>query len=499
VKSRYPTLKGWAIFESSLRDDKKHATVAWQLFHKQLISAVFALWLAATAFAQSVPTSTAPVAQAEPGEELSGGETTVFDTSPKAFGFPAANLHEEHRPAFFVGHSFFNENWVVAPASTAGRDGLGPLFNARSCSACHLKDGRGRPPEPGEPMVAMLIRLSIPGRGVHGEPVPEPTYGDQIQGQSIPGVRKEADALVEYQEVPGQFADGEAFSLRRPTYVLKNPGYGPLAKQVMLSPRVAPTIIGLGLLELVPEQSLRAIAAEQANKSNGIAGRLNRVWDKTAGEMAPGRYGWKGEQPSVLQQTAGAFVGDMGITSSLFPEENCTAAEEVCAQQPSGGHPEVSDKILKDVVTYARTLAVPARRDWTNAMVLRGKALFARADCAECHVPKLQTGDCADLPELSNQTVRPYSDLLLHDMGEALADNRPVFEAGPRDWRTPPLWGIGLVFKINGHTCFLHDGRARNLAEAILWHGGEAKNASEKFRAMPKAEREALIAFLQSL
>jgi CxxC motif-containing protein (DUF1111 family) len=477
----------------------------------------------------------------EPGEEFSGGDTTVFDTSPKAFGFPARNLKDERRASFFVGHSFFNENWVVAPASTAGRDGLGPLFNTRSCSACHFQDGRSRPPKPGEAMVTMLMRISVPGVGPHQEPVPDPAYGGQIQGQAVPGVPREADVYVKYEETPGRFADGHEYFLRQPVYAVTNLGYGPLAKDMMMSPRVAPTMIGLGLLEAVPEETLRALAARHSQQSSvganaeklkteklksdssvsafqhfsvsafkaqdsglgtpggGIAGRINFVWDETARKTVPGRYGWKAEQPTVRQQTAGAFVGDMGITSSLMPDENNTARQEICARQPSGGHPEVSDKILNDVVIYSRTLAVPARRNWTDPTVLRGKALFAQASCAACHVPKLQTGDCPDLPELSNQTIRPYTDLLLHDMGEGLADNRPVFEASGRDWRTPPLWGIGLVSKVNGHTFFLHDGRARNLTEAILWHGGEAEAAREKFRSFSQADREAMIAFLESL
>ena len=278
-----------------------------------------------------------------------------------------------------------------------------------------------------------------------------------------------------------------------------NLGYGPLAKDVMMSPRVAPTMIGLGLLEAVPEETLQALAGRQKTQGDGVAGRINFVWDETARKTVPGRYGWKAEQPTVLQQTAGAFVGDMGITSSLMPEENHTARQGICARQPSGGHPEVSDKILNDVVIYSRTLAVPARRHWTDPAVLRGKALFGQAGCAACHVPSLQTGDCLDLPELSNQTIRPYTDLLLHDLGEGLTDNRPVFEASGRDWRTPPLWGIGLVSKVNGHTFFLHDGRARNLTEAILWHGGTAEAAREEFRGFSQTERDALIAFLDSL
>ncbi len=444
----------------------------------------------------SAPTSDAPF---DFTEEFSGGATTVFDSSSKAFGFPAANLNEERRASFFVGHSFFNENWVVAPASTAGRDGLGPLFNARSCSTCHMRDGRGAPPEAGTPMVAMLLRISVPGAGLHQGPVPEPTYGGQIQGQSIPGVPAEADAYVNYVEVPGQFSDGEKYSLRQPSYTITNLGYGPLTKNLMVSPRAPSAMIGMGLLEAVPAKTLRALADQQRSAGQGIAGRINAVWDTIEGKKAPGRFGWKAEQPTLLQQIATAFVEDIGITSSLKTHENHSSRQLICATQLSGGHPEVSDKILKDVVIYTQTLAVPARRNWTDPVVRRGETLFVQLNCASCHVPEMRTGNHEGISELSNQTIRPYTDLLLHDMGEGLADHRPVFEASGRDWRTAPLWGIGLVEKVNGHTCFLHDGRARNFSEAILWHGGEANAARESYRHLSKKDRDAVIAFLQSL
>jgi CxxC motif-containing protein (DUF1111 family) len=348
-------------------------------------------------------------------------------------------------------------------------------------------------------MLSMLMRISVPGHGPHNEPLIEPTYGGQIQGQAIPGVPREADVFVEYAEVPGRFPDGEPFSLRKPVYSFKNLGYGALATNLMSSPRVAPAMVGMGLLEIVPVETSQRFAAEQKSHGQGIEGRINSVWDKSAAKMVPGRYGWKAEQPSVLQQTAGAFAGDIGVTSSLFPEDDHTPAQKICETRPSGGQPEVSDKILTDVVLYACTLAVPGRRNWTNAEVLRGKALFAEAGCAVCHVPKMETGESATLPELSHQVIRPYTDLLLHDMGEELSDHRPVFDASGRDWRTPPLWGTGLVSKVNGHTTLLHDGRARDFSEAILWHGGEAAKSREKFRTLSKANRDALVAFLRSL
>lgn len=442
---------------------------------------------------------TNPLAEtADPYTELAGGNGTVFDVSPKAYGFPVPGLNEEERAAFFVGHSFFLRNWVAGGPPTS-RAGLGPLFNARACSSCHANDGRGRPPEPGLPLVQVLMRISIPGTGAHGGALPDPVYGGQLEGQANPGVRREADVTASYAELPGQFGDGEAYSLRRPTYSVTNLGYGPLAASALLSPRVAPAMSGLGLLEAVPEAELRVLAEQQAREGKGVHGRLNAVWDAVAGKMAIGRYGWKAEQPSVFQQTATALNEDMGLTTPLLPQENFTKAEAAaCETKSAAGEPDVSAKILHDIVLYARTLAVPARRAMTDRLVCRGQTLFLQIGCAACHVPTLHTGDC-DLPQLAHQTIHPYTDLLLHDMGDGLSDHRPVFEASGNDWRTPPLWGVGLVSTVNGHTFLLHDGRARNLTEAILWHGGEAHNSRESFRSLSKADRDALVAFLNSL
>jgi len=431
---------------------------------------------------------------------LSGGAGTVFATSQRAFTLPISGLSPEQETQFFVGNSFFNRNWVSAPASTAARDGLGPLYNARSCSACHLHDGRGRPPAtPDEPMVSMLLRLSIPGEDPHHGVVPEPTYGDQLHNLAVPGVPPEGRGGVTYEDITGSFADGESYSLRKPTYTLTELAYGPLHPATRLSPRVAPQMIGLGLLEAVPAETLFALADPQDRDGDGVSGRANLVWDKARQHTVLGRFGWKANQPTVAQQVAGAFLGDIGITSWLFPQENCTPAQEACRQGPSGVQPEIAPDLLHSVIFYARTLAVPARRHWDDPEVLRGQHLFEQARCARCHLPTLQTGAVADLPSLSHQTIHPYTDLLLHDMGEALADDRQDFVATGREWRTAPLWGIGLIQAVNGHTNFLHDGRARNLTEAILWHGGEAEAAREAFRHLPRADRKALIRFLESL
>lgn len=433
------------------------------------------------------------------GESPAGGDTTVHLTSREAFSQPLANLQGARRTPFFVGNSFFNQNWVAAPASTAARDGLGPLFSARSCSACHFKDGRGAPPDPGQPFSTMVLRISLPGGGPHGSPLPDPTYGTQVQHLALPGIPPEAQVHADYETISGTFADGEGYTLRRPVYRLEGPGYGPFAPELRMSPRVAPVVFGMGLLEAVPEATLAALEDPDDRDGDGISGRLHRVWDGKSGRHLIGRFGWKAEQPSIPLQVAAAFHDDLGLTTSLIPRENHQPAQKAAAAATSGGSPEVSDSIFDSVVYYSRTLAVPAARDTADPDVRRGRELFGGLRCDACHTPELKTGDWPEFPELSGQTIRPYTDLLLHDLGEGLDDGRPVFGASGREWRTPPLWGIGLVPKVNGHTFFLHDGRARNLTEAILWHGGEARPSREKFHALPKADRQALLRFLESL
>ena len=429
---------------------------------------------------------------------LAGGATTVFDETRGAFAFPARNLLEAHRADFFVGNAFFNQAWTSAPGSAASRDGLGPLFNARSCSSCHFKDGRGSPPRAGEAMRSMILRVSIPGRDARGAPRPDPTYGEQIQGAALPGVPPEADVLVDYNLQPGRFPDGQPYELRRPRYRLARPGYGPPAAGLRTSPRVAPALIGLGLLEAVPESAVRALANPGDRDGDGVSGRPNVVWDARAGRGALGRFGWKAEQPSVLQQVAAAFAQDMGLTSALFPHPSHTARQPASAGRPTGGSPEVDDEILRRVALYARTLAVPARRRIDDPRLRRGERLFSDSGCALCHRPTLRTGP-SPLPELANQTIHPYTDLLLHDLGEGLSDDRPSFEAAGREWRTPPLWGLGLVPTVNGHGLLLHDGRARSVTEAVLWHEGEAAAARKRFVNLPAGDRAALAAFVESL
>jgi len=397
-----------------------------------------------------------------------------------------------------VGNSLFSENWVAAPASPASRDGLGPLFNARSCSGCHLFDGRGAPPDELHPdSPALLVRIAVMQGG---NAVPDPIYGDQIQPRALPGIDPEATVDVHWALQSVTYPDGRQVQLRKPLIEIHHWRDGEPTRPLMLSPRIANAVHGLGLLEAVPEADIRANADPDDADGDGISGRVNRVWDKTEQKLVLGRFGWKANQPSLRQQTADAFNGDMGITSPVDPHQNNTGAQqERLSGAPSGGEPELPENLLKHVVTYLRTLAPPARRDTKDATVLRGSQLFTTLDCARCHMPTLKTGDFPDVPELAYHTIHPYTDLLLHDMGEGLADGRPDGEATGNEWRTAPLWGMGLQFAVNGHTTLLHDGRARDAEEAILWHGGEAAKSQQAFLHLPPEDRAALLTFLSSL
>jgi CxxC motif-containing protein (DUF1111 family) len=433
---------------------------------------------------------------------LLGGQTTIFNDTPNAFGQPAPGLDRWEELYFFVGNSFFNMNWVQAPASTTARDGLGPLFNSRSCAGCHFKDGRGRPPEfEGEAPTGFLLRLSLNEQVITGAPMPEAIYGGQFQTHSIEGLDHEGDFRIEYTEIVGTYPDGTPYSLHQPIYTLENLNYGAMSGEVLFSPRVANQMIGLGLLEAIPEATLLSHADPNDRDGDGISGRPNIVWDVLNSRQAIGRFGWKANQPHLLQQVAAAFNGDMGITTRLFPQQNCTAVQTDCLNAISGADPEVeiSDDDLLKTVLYASALAVPAQRDSDTQLVQQGRELFEQVQCSACHVPTLQTGLHPTIPALSYQTIHPYTDLLLHDMGDGLADGRPDFEASGSEWRTPPLWGIGLIETVNGHTYYLHDGRARSLEEAILWHGGESEASRDAYMDLSAAERAALLAFLESL
>ena len=442
---------------------------------------------------------------------LSAGSFTTPVADSNAFSIPIATLDRDQAEAFAKGKEQFNEAWVVAP-QPGGVWGLGPTFNEDRCAHCHANNGRAGAPDNGQAAeLGMLVRLSIPGVAPQGGPNPHPAYGDQLQNRGIPDrVPAEGSAIFTYATREVSFADGERVTLRVPSIELKDLRFGELGSDTMISPRIAPAVVGMGLLEAVPEETILALAKDE--EKAGVGGKPNYVWDYEADAVALGRFGWKANQPNLRQQTAAAFLGDIGATTYMFSEENCPAVQHQCLDLPSaskcGGQggctgnqfrPEVIPSRLNNITLYLQVLAVPARRNVNDPQVKRGEQLFGQAGCSACHIPELKTAKKTAIPSAANLVIHPYTDLLLHDMGEELADGRPDFKANGREWRTPPLWGVGLLRTVSGHSDLLHDGRARNVTEAIVWHGGQAEKAREAFRTMSKTDRDALVKFVESL
>nr|WP_245635041.1 di-heme oxidoredictase family protein [Marinobacterium profundum] len=448
-------------------------------------------------------------------EKLPGGATTKsLSASPGAFASSAANLAFDDKMTFALGRAIFRKLWVSSPSSTTASDGLGPLYNARSCQRCHINNGRGRPPEgPHDSSVSLFLRLSIPidkdadpellrRRGV----IPEPVYGTQLQTFAVPGMAAEGQLQVSYAEKRVELSGGEEAWLRTPSYRILAPAYGPLHPELQMSARIAPAMAGLGLLEQINDADILSLADPDDSDGDGISGRPNHVWDQALQATRLGRFGWKAGNPSLAQQNSSALQSDIGIGNPLFPiaSGDCSPRQTACTEAPNGNTPgqdglEASQQMLDWLLFYSQHLAVAPRPTAADPEVLAGQALFNKAGCATCHQPHFVTAENPQLPALSRQSIWPYSDLLLHDMGAGLADERAEFAASGREWRTAPLWGIGQAEAVNGHSYFLHDGRARNLLEAVLWHGGEARAAREQVVTMPAAQRTQLIRFLESL
>ncbi|MES2134283.1 MAG: di-heme oxidoredictase family protein [Bacteroidota bacterium] len=426
-------------------------------------------------------------------EWYSGGKQTTFASGTAAFSQPFNELshlkdamHEFGDQAF--GATFNSDN-------TQLNHGLGPIFNNQSCGFCHIADGRGKAPMAGEALSSLLLRISIPGQGPHGEPLGVPGFGGQLQQRGIFGVLAEAGVNVSYSETNYQFADGETYSLRKPAYTIVNP-YMAMPAGVMVSARMATPVFGLGLLEAIDEGAILNKADEFDSDGDGISGKPNYGFDVLSQTTKLGRFGWKAAQPTIIQQSAGAAVEDMGVTNFIFPTESSMGQLQYDNKNDDY---ELGDSTLYALAYYIKTLAVPGRRNADDATVKGGKRLFTSIGCAKCHVASYTTATDIVFPEVSNQIIYPYTDLLLHDMGPDLADNRPDYRATGNEWRTAPLWGIGLTTTVNGHNNFLHDGRARSLTEAIMWHGGEATKAKENFQNLSKESRDAILKFLGSL
>ncbi len=469
----------------------------------------------------------------DPQEIKQGGDTGVTITSAESYSKPSSNLTALRKGDFFVGNAFFKQPWVIAPASTDSRDGLGALFNVAACQSCHIKDGRGHAPmTSSDDADSLLIRLAMPASTDEQrqqlqdsiiEKVAHPMYGGQLQDRGIQGVPAEARISVQWTDKLVSFADGHIETLRSPTFKLTNPGYGKFDDELMVSPRIALPMIGLGLLDQIPDADIKSQATSVDNStdkdSSAISGKFNWVMDPQTGKQALGRFGWKAGQTKLVTQNQSAFNEDMGLTSNIRPLESCTPMQTACLKATTGsdaqgnGKPlvEVSDEVVKFVEFYTRNLAVPHRRDADSELVLAGKKHFYDMGCQSCHTPRYQlpkTND--DHLEQHGQVIYPYTDLLLHDMGDDLADRtiagklpskdaQVEFLANSYEWRTPALWGVGLAQTVDSQATFLHDGRARTLIEAVLWHGGEAKAQQQQVLQLDKQGRAELNAFLQSL
>ncbi len=455
---------------------------------KKIVVAATLLSVALLASQCRKTTATFPEAYYDP--RLSGGAATVFDATSQAFGHAVPGMSAYDQYVHDVGDALFEQTFVSAPAPHF--PGLGPLYNNVSCISCHHNDGKGTPTL-GQPTSSLLTRISIPGLDAHGGPVAAGDFGLQLQDKAISGWLPKVKVQVDYSEQTFTFPDGTTAQLRKPSHTLLQP-FKPLPAGYMTSVRLAPPVFGGGLLEMIPENTILALADPDDKDGDGISGKPNYVFNPFTKQKELGRFGLKANNPNLMIQIAGAFVHDMGITNYVFPNENYEPSNTV-PQAP----PDITDSMLDAMVFYVRTLAVPARRDVENTAALRGERLFNQIQCASCHTPTVKTGVDVRIASLSNQRIHPYTDLLLHDMGEGLSDGRPDYDASAREWKTPALWGIGLFPKTNGTPFYLHDGRARTITEAILWHGGEAENAKQQFVNLPKEDRVALLKFINSL
>ena len=513
--------------------------------------------------AAQAPEPTAPVEPSWARVTALGGDTTNTTGNQSSSGFdtPAANLQGDALALHLLGDAEFETKFIKAvSADFPQQDGVGPAFNNDACIECHSRDGRGSYTSQALQAAAgqwtklgnneaVFLRISVPPSS--GSCVPHadnqycapnkvPGFSDQLFHRGVLGLRPDspfsgqADVYVSFTSSEISYADGTKLTLHKPVFQMRNPydsaGEKPgdftpplsrlLQADVMTSPRMGMPVFGLGLLEAIPESSILALADENDRNKDGISGRPNWVFDpakQAQGNPNPlslGRFGWKANTPTVAVQGTGAYHGDMGITSYLFKQDSIAGTAlydnyQVSNPQDNGQNgEEVAEDIVKAVMFYSNTLAVPARRNVTDSRVLRGAGLFEQAKCSACHTPSFKTAThpgiwgpsgVVKVAEVEHQTIYPFSDMLLHDMGEGLADNRPDFMADGREWKTRPLWGLGLTLTVNPLAGFLHDGRARSIEEAILWHGGEAEASKEAFRSMSKTDREAMLAFLASL
>lgn len=401
-----------------------------------------------------------------------------------------------------LGRALFERLWVQAPSSTRAADGLGPLSNARACATCHANGGQTAVMlEPGELPAAAALTLRV-GAVEAGKLAPHPLLGEQVQTSANAGMAAEGRLILSYDRHTVALADGTTVDLRRPRFALANDAGVPIAIN-WLSPRLAQDLHGIGLLERIPFARMAELADPDDLDGDGISGAVVMGTYEEA-DILPGRFGWKANEPDLEHQSAAAFHFDLGLSTPQRPEPwgDCTAAQELCRRAPHGAAPgevEVDDQVVTLIATYLRALPAPKPAAPAGDAGGRGAALFAQIGCAACHTERQPMADAAG----KTAWIAPYTDLLIHDMGDGLADLTddgsvsPAVEA--REWRTAPLWGLSARAAKGRATTLLHDGRARSILEAIIWHDGEAAAAKQAAAALSAADRAALITFLESL
>ena len=418
--------------------------------------------------------------------------------SKMAFSRMVRGLSHDEEDSFILGRSFFTVPWVEAPSATTARDGLGPLFSANTCIHCHPRHGAGvAVNKDGKMNRSYLLRLS------HKESndtqtlkrvgfKPDSTYGAQLSINGNMKVPAEGKAIVTYETIEGKYPDGTAYTLRKPHYTVKNMNYGDFDKETIIAGRIGSALVGLGQLEAISEKDILANEDIDDKNGDGISGKANYAFDPETNTTKLGRFTWKASAVSVKHQSAGAAHNDMGLSNPLFPLHNCTQKQEACLKEAEKALRHEFDlpaQRLDAIAFFLSNLAIPKQREPKKHF--EGAQLFKSLNCTACHVPSYKTA--LGVP------IKPYTDLLLHDMGEGLADGRSEFLATGSEWRTAPLWGMGLRGKVSGEANYLHDGRARSIEEAILWHGGEAEKSKKEFMVLDKNSRKKVLLFLNSI
>ena len=438
--------------------------------------------------------------KAERSEALSGGAGTVDKIGKNAFSQHFKNLSFEQRQNFLIGNAFFRKVWVASPSSTTSSDGLGPLYNARACQSCHIKDGRGHLPKEEKPLSAVLKVGNYKNINLIANKI----YGKQIQFFAIPGLSSESSMNISFSKSNYGKKVLKEMTLKNPKYELSNLKYGELDKNTSLSLRVSPQVIGVGLLEAIEDSDILVKQDIDDENNDNVSGVARIVLDEK-GNKKIGRFGIRASTPNLFTQTGVAFMHDMGLSNSVGNNAygDCTKSQSECYKFTTGINKkdlhEVNDEVIDNIVFYLSSLSPPKRRNVSDEDVLLGKKIFYESKCTSCHTPKYVTSKNAKHDFLKYQLIWPYTDLLLHDMGDELADKDINGNITNKEWKTPPLWGLGYVKEVNSRATFLHDGRANTILEAVMWHSGEAKESLSFLLANYKDDLDKLEKFLKSL